>query len=121
MKIDVVSFTSVSSQCQIGDLNVVLVLQECGIDPASDLKHLTSADRNLCWPKRRRLSVLLGQVGFDSGGPQNAMLCPQLREERVGWMDLESWLLLSGAGGLRCQGMASQGQPKAGFTTEMLF
>lgn len=49
------------------------------------------------------------------------MLCPQLHEKCVGWMDLESWLLLSGAGGLRCQGMASQGQPKAGFTTEMLF
>lgn len=63
MKIDEVSFTSVSSKCQIGDLNAVLVLQECGIDPASDLQHLTSADRNPCWPKRQCLSVLLDWVG----------------------------------------------------------
>ena len=63
MKIDEVSLTSVSSQRQIGDLNMVLVLQECGIDPASDLQHLTLADRNPCWPKRQCLSVLLGQVG----------------------------------------------------------
>lgn len=42
MKINEISFTSVSSQRQIGDLKAVQVLQECGIDPGSELQRLTS-------------------------------------------------------------------------------
>lgn len=96
MKINGVSFTPVSSQCQMGDLNAVLVLQECGIDPASDLQPLTAAGRNPHWSERQSLPVLLswvgcacslplGSAGCDAVFPVNMRSALAARMGRAGW------------------------------------
>lgn len=118
MKIDEVSFTSVSSQCQIGGLKAVLVLQECGIDPASDLQRLTAAERNPCWPKRQCLSVLVGRVGCARPltlGTCRVRCCAPSYTRNV----LAGWIWRPGCccpvpGGLCCQGVAKPGTAQSG-------
>lgn len=122
MKIDEVSFTSVSRQCQIGGLKVLQVLQERGIDPASDLQHLTAAEGNLCWPKKQCLSVLVGRGCCARPLPPGicrvwCCVPSYVRSLLAVWIWRAGYRCLV-PGGRHCQGLASQGQPKVGFTTK---
>lgn len=101
MKIDEVSFTSVSSQCQIVGHNtgfsrsvVLIPLLICSIGHQLAERH-------------RQCLYVLGQVGCDGSHPRDVMLCPQLPEEGFGELAAaiqHRWAV----------------QPKAGFTNERL-